>query len=78
MSTHNICFCREIRKILCGYHLLSVAMKNCFIVNKCFLEDLLTSIFMLILKRFSPALLKSICRVFPDSHFGSLFGTLKS
>ena len=19
MSTHNICFCREIRKILCGY-----------------------------------------------------------
>ena len=26
MSTHNICFCREIRKILCGYPLLSVAM----------------------------------------------------
>ena len=26
MSTHNICFCREIRKILCGYSLLSVAM----------------------------------------------------
>ena len=25
MSTHNICFCREIRKILCGYP-LSVAM----------------------------------------------------
>ena len=25
MSTHNICFCREIRKILCGYPLLSVA-----------------------------------------------------
>ena len=23
---HNICFCREIRKILCGYPLLSVAM----------------------------------------------------
>ena len=28
MSTHNICICREIRKILCGYPLLSVAMDN--------------------------------------------------
>ena len=26
MSTHNICFRREKRKILCGYPLLSVAM----------------------------------------------------
>ena len=26
MSTHNICFSREINKILCGYPLLSVAM----------------------------------------------------
>ena len=26
MSTHNICFHREIRKILCGYPLLSLAM----------------------------------------------------
>ena len=26
MSTHHICFCWEIRKILCGYPLLSVAM----------------------------------------------------
>ena len=26
MSTHNICFRREIIKILCGYPLLSVAM----------------------------------------------------
>ena len=26
MSTHNICFCGEIRKILCGYPLLTVAM----------------------------------------------------
>ena len=26
MSTHNICFRREIRKVLCGYPLLSVAM----------------------------------------------------
>ena len=25
MSTHNICFCGEIRKILCGYPHLSVA-----------------------------------------------------
>ena len=28
MSNHNICFCQEIRKILCGYPLLSVAMRN--------------------------------------------------
>ena len=27
MSTHNICFRGEIRKILCGYPLLSVAMR---------------------------------------------------
>ena len=27
MSTHNICFRGEIRKTLCGYPLLSVAMK---------------------------------------------------
>ena len=26
MSTHNICFRREKRKILCGYPLLYVAM----------------------------------------------------
>ena len=26
MSTHNICFRGEIRKILCGYPLLTVAM----------------------------------------------------
>ena len=30
MSTHNICFRGEIRKTLCGYPLLSVAMKICF------------------------------------------------
>ena len=29
MSTHNIYFCGEIRKILCGYPLLSVAMNYC-------------------------------------------------
>ena len=28
MSTHNICFCGEIRKILCGYPHLSVAMSG--------------------------------------------------
>ena len=28
MSTHNICFRGEIRKILCGYPLLSVAMDD--------------------------------------------------
>ena len=27
-STHNVCFRGEIRKILCGYPLLSVAMHN--------------------------------------------------
>ena len=27
MSTHNICIRQEIRKILCGYPLLSVAME---------------------------------------------------
>ena len=32
MSTHNICIRREIRKILCGYPLLSVAMQ--YSVNK--------------------------------------------
>ena len=26
MSTHNICFPGEVRKILCGYPILSVAM----------------------------------------------------
>ena len=36
MSTHNICFCREIRKILCGYPLLSVAM--IFLKNRHFLS----------------------------------------
>ena len=30
MSTHNICFRGEIRKILCGYPLLSVAMNFAF------------------------------------------------
>ena len=28
MSTHNICFRGKIRKILCGYPLLSVAMNT--------------------------------------------------
>ena len=28
MSTHNICFSREIRKISCGYPFLSVAMST--------------------------------------------------
>ena len=30
MSTHNISFHGEIRKLLCGYPLLSVAMKHMF------------------------------------------------
>ena len=46
MSTHNICFRREIRKILCGYPLLSVAMsrgnkKNNLVGKKSSLKNLL-------------------------------------
>ena len=39
MSTHNICICREIRKILCGYPLLSVAMRD-FTIHalECFID----------------------------------------
>ena len=34
MSIHNICISREIRKILCGYPLLSAAMVvQIFIIN---------------------------------------------
>ena len=29
MSTHKICFRGEIRKIICGYSRLSVAMQKC-------------------------------------------------
>ena len=40
MSTHKVCFCREIRKILCGYPLLSVAMIS---------EDLLQRSYLVII-----------------------------
>ena len=30
MSTHNICFRQEVRKIICGYPLLSVAMEDAY------------------------------------------------
>ena len=33
MSTHNICFCQVIRKILCGYPLLSVTMHHVFMMK---------------------------------------------
>ena len=36
MSTHNICFRGEIRKILCGYPFLSVAMFNARILHDTF------------------------------------------
>ena len=38
MSTHNICFSREINKILCGYPLLSVAMavSAMLLVSECY------------------------------------------
>ena len=38
MSTHNICFHLEIRKILCGHSLLSVAKavdKMLSLIQKC-------------------------------------------
>ena len=34
MSTHNICFRGEVRKILCGYPLLSVAMLTVMKINE--------------------------------------------
>ena len=33
MSTHNVCFHREIRKILCGYPLLHVSVAMYFMIN---------------------------------------------
>ena len=44
MSTHNICFRREIRKILCGYPLLSVAM--CLSYRAMFQETYLGILFI--------------------------------
>ena len=42
MSTHNTCFCGEIRKILYGYPLLSVAMvKTICGGHDCSTEDVL-------------------------------------
>ena len=35
MSSHNICFHGEIRKILCGYSLLSVAHETHFCEHSC-------------------------------------------
>ena len=47
MSTHNICYRGEIRKILCGYPLLSVAMIFLLVFfvlfELCHLLNLLTS-----------------------------------
>ena len=39
MNTHNICFHREIRKILCGYSLLSVAMTSKSVTFQKFVEE---------------------------------------
>ena len=39
MSTHNICFRRQIRKIFCGYPLLSVAMFSVWIPSFCYKGD---------------------------------------
>ena len=32
MSTHNVCFCGEKRKILCGYPIISEAMWICSLI----------------------------------------------
>ena len=37
MSTHNICFRQEVRKIICGYPLLSVAMLPHILLDSPFL-----------------------------------------
>ena len=42
MSTHNICFRREIRKIICGYPLLSVAMVKVCLSE--FFKDILANL----------------------------------
>ena len=53
MSTHNICFHREIRKILRGYPLLSVAM----IYTRGIVKD---EYLVIILVKFSPILHKNM------------------
>ena len=39
MSTHNVCFHGEIRKILCGYPRLSVAIHLCRLISLSCLPD---------------------------------------
>ena len=56
MSTHNICFHGEIRKILCGYPLLSVTM---LIYSFCFVFN------VILYKHPAKALLMSIHNLFP-------------
>ena len=53
-STHNICFHAEIRKILCGYPLLSVAMVSRYIFSYFSMKTYVVDTH---LKRFSKALL---------------------
>ena len=60
MSTHNICFCREIRKILCGYPLLSVAMLL-------YLEYIFILVFMIFVNVFFVCIL--LCILLFDFYF---------
>ena len=39
MSTHNICIPQEVRKILCGYPLLSVAIQSTIFPHIICLQD---------------------------------------
>ena len=54
MSTHNICFCREIRKILCGYLLLSGAMVPILRVNIWYISSRKTFRMVVIEVTFNP------------------------
>ena len=53
MNTHNICFRGEIRKILCGYPLLFVAMVKG--------DMLMVSISHTFVQRITSKLLKGFC-----------------
>ena len=49
MSTHNVCFHQEIRKLLCGYPLLSVAMIYTCIDDQCNASNVLLSLCCLLI-----------------------------
>ena len=53
MSTHNIRFRGEIRKILCGYPLLSVAMKNMLWYSLEALHQVMSTTYVFVEKKIS-------------------------